>query len=102
MPAWLPSKVGGQRPSPAYRDVLRGWKQLGCDFDEALAAVDMATLFAPTEREMAEAPSVIEAARETLARLGAKPFIARLDAGAPLASEAASSAPTEATIPVTA
>jgi class 3 adenylate cyclase len=38
-----------------YRDALRGWKQLGCEFDEALAAVDVATLLKPTEREMPEA-----------------------------------------------
>ena len=33
-----------------YREVLRGWRQLGLAFDEALAALDMAILLAPTER----------------------------------------------------
>jgi hypothetical protein len=64
-----------------YREVLRGWRQLGCAFDEAMAALDMAILLAPTEREMAEAPAAVKWARETLARLGATPLRARLDAG---------------------
>jgi len=64
-----------------YREALRGWHALGLAFDEATAALDMAMLLAPTEREMAEAPVVVEAARETLVRLGARPFLARLDGG---------------------
>ena len=43
-----------------YRDVLRGWRQLGLAFDEALAALDMAILLAPTAGEMAEAPTAID------------------------------------------
>ena len=38
-----------------YREALRGWRGLGLAFDEAMAALDMALLLAPTEREMAEA-----------------------------------------------
>ena len=49
-----------------YREVLRGWKQLGCAFDEALAAIDMATLLEPTEREMPEAAAFIQDARQAL------------------------------------
>jgi hypothetical protein len=64
----------------AYREALRGWRQLGLAFDEAVAGVELATLLAPSEREMAEAPAAIAAARETLERLGARPFLARLDA----------------------
>ena len=41
--------------------------------------IPMAILLAATEREMAEAPAAIETARETLTRLGARPFLARLD-----------------------
>ena len=41
--------------SAGYREALRGWRQLGLRFDEAMAALDMAILLAPTEREMAEA-----------------------------------------------
>jgi hypothetical protein len=44
------------------------------------------SLLAPTEREMAEAATAIEAARETLTRLGAAPLLARLDAGPAAAS----------------
>ncbi|HVA87544.1 MAG TPA: adenylate/guanylate cyclase domain-containing protein [Candidatus Saccharimonadales bacterium] len=63
-----------------YRDALRGWRNLGLVFDEAMAALDMAMLLTPTEREMAEAPAAVEASRETLTRLGASPFLARLEA----------------------
>ncbi len=64
----------------AYREALRGWRQLGLAFDEAMAAIDMATLLAPTEREMAEAPAAVAWARETLTRIGAVPLLARLEA----------------------
>ena len=72
-----------------YRDVLRGWRQLGLAFDEALAALDMAILLAPTAGEMAESPTAIEWARETLERLGARPLVARLDAATPVVLPAA-------------
>jgi class 3 adenylate cyclase/tetratricopeptide (TPR) repeat protein len=62
-----------------YREALRGWRQLGLAFDEALAVVDLALLLAPTERDMAEAPAAVQMARETFARLGARPLLARLD-----------------------
>jgi len=62
-----------------YREALRGWRTLGLAFDEAIAALDMAILLAPTEREMAEAPAAIDTARQTLTRLGATPFLARLE-----------------------
>ena len=61
-----------------YREALRGWRALGLAFDEALAALDMAILLRPTEREMAEAPAALAAARETLIRLGARPLLERL------------------------
>jgi hypothetical protein len=66
-----------------YREALRGWRQLGLAFDEAMAVLDMTVLLAPTEREMADGPAIREAARETLARLGAQPFLARLEAARP-------------------
>jgi len=72
-----------------YREALRGWRSLGLAFDEAMAALDLAVLLVPTEREMAEAASVIEAARETLNRLGARPLLARLDAVPAVTPEAA-------------
>jgi tetratricopeptide (TPR) repeat protein len=67
-----------------YREALRGWRDLGLAFDHAMAALDMAILLAPTEREMAEASTDIEAARETLTRLEARPFLARLEAEQPV------------------
>ena len=63
-----------------YREVLRGWRTAGLTFDEALATVDMATVLAPTEREMPEAATDIAEARATLIRLGARPFLERLGA----------------------
>ena len=63
-----------------YREALRGWRQLGLAFDEAMAVLDMAILLAPTEREMAEVSSAIDWARETLTRLEARPLLDRLDA----------------------
>ena len=62
-----------------YREALRGWRSLGLAFDEAMAVLDMAILLAPTEREMAEASTAIDAARETLTRLGAAPLLSRLE-----------------------
>jgi hypothetical protein len=83
-----------------YREVLRGWRQLGLAFDEALATLDLAIVLAPTEREMAEAPAAIATARETLTRLGAKPLLARLDAlparDAPQAADRAKAADVDA------
>jgi hypothetical protein len=71
----------GRRPDAiaGYREALCGWRGLGLAFDEAMAALDMAIVLAPTEREMAEAPEAVRAARETLGRLGAERFLARLD-----------------------
>ena len=59
-----------------YREVLRGWRDVGVPWDEALAGIDMATLLEPSEPEVR---SVAESTRETLGRLGAKPFLERLD-----------------------
>jgi class 3 adenylate cyclase/tetratricopeptide (TPR) repeat protein len=76
--------LGGRRSDAivGYREAIRGWRQLGLAFDEALAVVDMTLLLGPTEREMAEAPTAVAATRETLSRLGATPLAARLDGGA--------------------
>ena len=60
-----------------YRTALRNWRDLGLPFDEALTAIDMATLLDPAEPEVRAAA---ESARETLARLGAKPLLTRLEA----------------------
>jgi class 3 adenylate cyclase len=65
-----------------YREVLRGWRQLGLAFDEALATLDLVLLLAPTEHEMAEAAAAVDAARQTLDRLGSRPLLARLEEAA--------------------
>jgi len=77
--------LGGRRTEAiaGYREVLRGWRSAGLVFDETLAIVDLATVLVPTEREMPEAATAIDEARATLTRLGAKPFLDRLDAGRP-------------------
>jgi class 3 adenylate cyclase len=79
-----------------YREAVRGWQQIGLAFDEALAGLDLAILLAPTEREMAEAPAIIESTKALLGRLGARPLLARLDdalARAPAGRVEAGSAP---------
>jgi hypothetical protein len=58
---------------PLYREALRCWRDLGLAWDEALCAIDMATLLDPADPEVRAAA---EAAREILVRLEAAPFIA--------------------------
>jgi hypothetical protein len=68
------------RPDEAratYRTALRAWRDLGLVYEEALTAIDMATLLDPSDPEVRAAG---RAAREILARLGAKPLLARLEA----------------------
>jgi hypothetical protein len=67
------------RPADAlgqYREALRGWHELGLAWDEAMTGIDMATLLDPSEPEVRAAA---ESSRQILARLGAKPFVDRLD-----------------------
>ena len=60
-----------------YRRAMSAWRDLGLPWDEALCAIDMATLLDPAEPEVRAAA---EAAREILTRLGARPFLERLEA----------------------
>ena len=60
-----------------YRQALRAWRYLGLAWVEALCGIDMALLLDPAEPEVRAAA---DASREILNRLGAKPFLARLDA----------------------
>ncbi len=60
-----------------YRECLRSWRDLGLAWDEALIGIDMATLLDPAHPEVRASA---ESAREILVRLGAAPFVARLDA----------------------
>ena len=62
----------------AYREVLKGWRQAGLAFDEALAVTDMVTLLPPNELSSAEVQTALGWARATLERLSAMPILARL------------------------
>jgi class 3 adenylate cyclase len=73
-----------------YREALRGYRSLGLIFDEAAALVDVATLLPPAELALPEVATLLAPVRETLGRLGATPFIARLDSAATASSTASS------------
>ena len=81
----------------AFREALAGWRDLGSPWREALTAITMATLLEPADPEVRAAAG---AAREILGRLGAAPFIARLDAALARSSDRAgrSAAPQAATV----
>ena len=84
------------RPAEAlslYADALRRFRDLGVELDAAFTAIEMATLLDPS---LAEVSAAAEAGRATLVRLGAKPFIARLDAALARSPEAAESGGSEA------
>ena len=59
-----------------YREALRGWRNLRLAWDEALTVVDMVTFLGPDE---AEVRAAADWARETLMRLGATPYLERLE-----------------------
>jgi class 3 adenylate cyclase len=59
-----------------YREGLAGWRGLGLAWDEALTVIDMAKFVGPSEPEVQAAA---EWALATLRRLGAKPYIERLE-----------------------
>ena len=60
-----------------YREALRTWRELGAAWDEALCTIDIATLLDPAEPDVQAAA---EGGRAILERLGAKPFLDRLEA----------------------
>ena len=72
----------GPEALATYREALRGYRALGLAFDEAVAVVDMATVLPAPEGEAPDVTAAIDAARETLTRLGAAPFLARLESAA--------------------
>ncbi len=59
-----------------YRAALRRLRDLGCVWEEALVGIDMATLLDPADQEVRAAA---ESAREILVRLGARPYLERLE-----------------------
>ncbi|HEX7527234.1 MAG TPA: hypothetical protein VF327_13050, partial [Gaiellaceae bacterium] len=75
------------RPGDAlslYRDAIRRFRDLGLLVDEAFTAIEMATLLDPAEPEVRVAT---DSAREILTRLGATPFLERLEAAMSRSSE---------------
>jgi class 3 adenylate cyclase len=60
-----------------YREAVRGWRTLQCAWEEALAVVDMVTFLGGDDAEMKEEA---DWARSTLTRLGAQPYLERLEA----------------------
>ena len=60
-----------------YRAALATWRSLGLVWDEALCGIDMATLLDPGEPDVRAAA---DASRAILTRLGARPFVDRLEA----------------------
>jgi tetratricopeptide (TPR) repeat protein len=79
-----------------YRRALAAWRDLGLPWDEALCAIDMATLLDPTDPEIR---ATGESARRILVGLKATPFIARLDAALARGSEAGDRAGTVVGMP---
>ena len=73
---------------PLYRDAIRRFRDLGLPLDESFTAIEMATLLDPNHPDVR---AITGAAREILTRIGARPFVARLQAaleGAPVESAA--------------
>ena len=62
-----------------FRDAITGYTSLGVAFDAALATIDLASVVGDAERASPEIGALIDAARSTLERLGARPFLQRLD-----------------------
>jgi class 3 adenylate cyclase/tetratricopeptide (TPR) repeat protein len=67
-----------------YRDAVRTWHDLGMTWDEALTGIDMITVLDPTDPQVRV---VAQSTREILDRLGARPFLERLDAAMSQASD---------------
>ncbi|MCI0345847.1 MAG: hypothetical protein L0221_10455, partial [Chloroflexi bacterium] len=86
----------GPEALAGYRDAFRSYHEFGVAFDEAAAAVDAATLLPAPERDAPDLHAAVESARAVLTRLGARPFLDRLDQaarrgpGAPAAATASS------------
>jgi class 3 adenylate cyclase/tetratricopeptide (TPR) repeat protein len=67
------------RPADAlalYREALAAWRELGLVWDEAMCGIDMAMRLDPADPDVRAAA---DSAREILVRLGAMPFVERLD-----------------------
>ena len=73
-----------------YEGALRAFRDLGLALDEALTAIEMATLLEPT---LPEVNAAADAARDILTRLRAAPFLDRLAAAVARGSTAEVGAP---------
>ena len=62
-----------------FREALWAYRQLGLEFEEAAAVVDMAVLLPATALEAPDVAAALSAARDTLTRLRAAPFLTRLE-----------------------
>jgi class 3 adenylate cyclase/tetratricopeptide (TPR) repeat protein len=60
-----------------YRDAIEGWRQLRVTWEEALTGLDMVSVLDPS---LPEVRAVGEATRAIFERLGAEPYLERLDA----------------------
>jgi class 3 adenylate cyclase/tetratricopeptide (TPR) repeat protein len=72
---------------PLYREALRVFRDSGLPLDEALTAIEMATLLDPADPEVRAA---VDTGREILVRLGARPLLEQLDAALARPAELAS------------
>ncbi len=61
-----------------FRAAIAGFTGLGLSFDTALATIDLASALPGSDRSSPEIDGWIDSARETLERLGARPFLDRL------------------------
>jgi class 3 adenylate cyclase/tetratricopeptide (TPR) repeat protein len=66
-----------EEASTRYQEAIRGWRELGLPLDEGLTGLDLVTLAGP---EDPTARASAAEARTVFERLGARPFLARLDA----------------------
>jgi tetratricopeptide (TPR) repeat protein len=60
----------------AYRLAIKSWRDLGVVFEEAATGVDMAVALGPEHADQ----EIVRSTRVILERLGAKPYLARLEA----------------------
>ena len=73
-----------------YREAIESWRDLGLDWEEALAGLDMATVL---DRDLPDVAAAIVRSGEIFERLRARPFLERLllpTGAAPGATDAAS------------
>jgi tetratricopeptide (TPR) repeat protein len=82
--AGLEALAGNEHAALAgYHGAQASWRELGCDFDLALSAIDMATLLG---RGHPEVVAAADEARVILERIGARPLLDRLEAAFPVTS----------------